>query len=246
MGFIIKKIIGYSLTPVPICLVLMAAGLVLLWRTKRQRLGKVLITVAFVLFLAFAYGVAGEPVIRALEQSYPPFDESTRVSAVVVLGGAHKDSDRVPATSCLGDASLVRLVEGIRIYRMQDDCTLVVSGHGVGAVMGQVALGLGVPEEDLVIEADARDTAAEAAFMRQFVGDRRFALVTSAYHMRRSMALFRKQGFDPVAAPAGYMFAGDRTIDVGTFFPGWKGIMRAERAHHELLGLVWSRFRGQI
>jgi len=72
--------------------------------------------------------------------------------------------------------------------------------------------------------------------------------VTSAFHMPRAVALFRKVGLRPVPAPADYEIKRSRETGITpeTFQPHADNFKRTEKAAYEYLGLVWARLRGAI
>jgi len=88
--FILKKIIGSALRPIPFCLEIAVIGFILLWFTKKQRTGKILVVTGFVLFIGFSYGPLPEALIEPLEYKYPPLisiPDANEIKWVVVLGG---------------------------------------------------------------------------------------------------------------------------------------------------------------
>lgn len=153
----------------------------------------------------------------------------------------------LPERNHVGATSLARVVEGVRIYRLQQaPCSLILSGNGASESMRAVALDLGVPAADIVVENDSADTKDQARLLRETLGDEPFALVTSASHMPRSMAMFRKQGLQPIAAPTQYLCKGDGHWTLSSLFPSAARIGTSERAAYETLGLVWAKLRGQL
>ena len=50
----------------------------------------------------------------------------------------------------------------------------------------------GIPKEDIIIHNTPKDTKEEAIKIKELLGDERFILITSASHMPRSMAIFKK------------------------------------------------------
>jgi uncharacterized SAM-binding protein YcdF (DUF218 family) len=82
--------------------------------------------------------------------------------------------------------------------------------------------------------------------VRRLVGDDRFVLVTSASHMLRSVALFRKQGMEPIPAPTDHWVKRSDGMSPYRFFPGAENLLKTEMAVHEYLGLAWAKIRGQI
>jgi uncharacterized SAM-binding protein YcdF (DUF218 family) len=141
---------------------------------------------------------------------------------VVVLGGGTSSDASLPPNAPLSDATLARLVEGVRVHRQLPGSRLVLSGADVfgwgsdAESMSALALALGVAREDIVVDAGSPDTETQARNIRQIVKGEPCVLVTSAAHMRRAIALFRKAGLDPI--PAAY----------------------------EYLGIAWAALRGKI
>jgi len=112
--------------------------------------------------------------------------------------------------------------------------------------MAQIAGLLGVKPQDISLESDSRDTADQAEIIAKKIGRERFILVTSAAHMPRSMALFRKRGLQPIPAPADFPAREPQGFDPSRFFPGAGGLGQVETALHEYLGLAWAWLRGEI
>jgi len=253
--FMFKKIVAPLFFPLSICLEIFLVGIFLLWFTRKQMAGKIIVTIGVATLVALSYGVASETLLRPLEYKYPPMtDVSTilDVKWVVVLSGGHTPDDQLPITGQLSDASLVRLVEGVQIHRKLPKSKLVLSGGGVfsavteAKVMMDVAIALGMNAKDLVLESESKDTKDQARLIHKIVGDSRFILVTSASHMPRSMVLFLKKGMHPIPAPIGHKVIKRKKITPSMFFPSAGRIEKTERAFYEYLGLAWAKLRGQI
>ncbi len=279
--FLFKKILSNFLFPLPFCLLICVIGLVFLWVTKRQRIGRTLVTLGVALLALLAYEPVANSLLSPLEQKYPPYGESraeSRVSSadarrstppsstssstldlrrstldyVLVLGGGGDPDPRVPVTSRLTDASMGRLIEGIRIYRDNPGSTLLLSGGGAFSKtsntdrMKAVAVALGVPKGDIKVESRSRDTEDQARFVKEMIGTDRLALVTSASHLPRSVALLRQVGLDPIPAPARHLAVHDPTLSPDDFFPRSFELYKSQRAVYEYLGIAWGKLRGQI
>ena len=230
--FLLKKIIAPFFFPVPLIFFLSLAGLFLLWFTSKQKIGKIFITAGFSVFILCSFSLTSDILIRPLESRYPPVSDETLLSGaeqlpemVVVLSGGHTSNTAFPMTSQIGQDSLTRLIEGIRIYRRIPGCKLLLSGGSVygpvpaAEAMARVARSIGVDEEDIIIEAESRDTDDQARIIKSMLGDRHFILVTSASHMPRSIALFRKLGMDPLPAPTMHKVIETEYWTAGQFFP---------------------------
>lgn len=259
--FLFKKIVGSLCMPLSLCLAALFVGLLLLWFTKRQRTGKVFITLGtLALALAGCFQLASL-ILQPLERAYPAIkDEAamariqaagTPVKWIVVLGGGHRANPGLPITSQISEASLVRLVEGIRLHRFLPESKLVLSEGGregflSGAeIFAEVAVALGVIREDIVVETQSRDTKDQARLIESIVGQDRFLLVTSAAHMSRAMALFQKRGVQAIPAPTNHLVRGKPEFRPLSLVPGSAGIGAAECLTREYLGLLWAKIRGQ-
>ena len=263
MLFLFKKIVTPFFLPLPFFLLISFLGLFLLWFTRRQRTGKALVTVGMCALALLSYGPISDALLAPLEYKFEPYKaenysrdlslkKGDKVKYVVVLGGGHSADPGIPVTSRLSDPSLKRLLEGIRIYRENPGSKLVLSGRGAfssipeARVAHDVARFLGVNEGDIILEPNSRDTKDQARLIRSIVGEDRFVLVTSALHLPRSMALFRKLGMDPIPGPAEVPPKQKRGLTPRSFFPQTEALDRSSRAIHEYLGLIWARLRGQI
>ena len=253
--FLLKKIVAPLFFPLSLCLEILLAGIFLLWFTRRQKAGKIIVSMGVVVLIALSYGVASETLLRPLEYKYPPMTDISAVldvEWVVVLSGGSSSDAHLPITGRLSHASLVRLVEGIRIHRKLLKSKLILSGGGAfntiaeAKSMADVAVALGMNDEEIVLESESKDTKDQARLIQKIVGNNRFVLVTSASHMPRSMALFEKRGMRPIPAPIGHKVKERQKITPAIFFPSAGRIEKVERAFYEYLGLVWAKLRGQI
>ncbi len=260
--FILKKIIASFLYPLPLSLLISFVGLYLLWFTTKQKTGKILISVGLIILTLFSYSVISDRLLRPLERKYDSFEMRGSLSVsetegesaikyVVVLGGGHSSDPELPLISQIGRSSLVRLIEGIRIYRKYPGAKLILSGGSVfgpvpvAEVLARVAIETGVPERDIILESKSKDTKDQAKFIKPIVSNEPFVLVTSASHMPRSMALFKKLGMNPIPSPIGHRVSERQGLSPHSFFPRRGNLRKAELAIHEYLGITWSKLMGQ-
>jgi len=261
--FLFKKILSQFFMPLSLCFIICTAGLILLWFTKRQRSAKVVITIGVVFLYLLSIEFFSDCLVVPFEGMYEPAAIQVRDVAdcridgkgfgfVVVLGGGHVSDPDLPVTSQAGAETLIRLVEGIRMHRRCPGSKLVLSGGAVfdtipnAEIMAVIACDLGIDRQDIIIEKESRDTKDEAVIIKDIVKDEPFLLVTSAYHMPRSMALFYKLGMNPVAVPTGHTVKSGKGIHPGLYHPGAESLSKADRAFHEALGMVWAKIRHQI
>lgn len=263
--FLFKKSVAPLFLPLPFCLLLLFAGLFLLWLTRRQRTGKLLVTLGTVSLALLGHPFVAETILRPLETAYPPLlldggartrsvqDAINPIQWVVVLGGGHATDPALPVTSRIAPDSLVRLVEGIRLYRKLPGSRLLLSGGSgpddpltVAEAMAQTAEILGISRSEMILETASRDTKDQARLIRPIIGTDRFVLVTTASHLPRAVALFQKQGLTPLPAPTEHKIAPRRSIHPGWFYPSAESLRNTRRAIYEYLGMRWAKWRGQM
>jgi uncharacterized SAM-binding protein YcdF (DUF218 family) len=260
--FCMKKLVSQFLYPLPWSSLILVAGLLLVLYSRRQKLGKSLIVIGLILLFGFSFVPLSDQLLYPLERPFTPLFTSHRpttqkmaaIQWIVVLAGGHGAAPHLPATSQLSPAALARVVEGVRMHRHLPHSKLVFSGGGVaegvsnGAVMAAAARELGVAPQHIVVGSLARDTHEEAVALRHVVGAGPFVLVTSASHMSRSMALFRKVGLHPIASPGDYKMrsAGKKHVRLGHFSPQPHALNDSTAAMHEYLGMLWSKLINQI
>jgi uncharacterized SAM-binding protein YcdF (DUF218 family) len=256
MAFWLKKVIGYWLMPLPFSLALILGG-ALLWRFSRfQRIARTL-TLTGILWLVLTSNVGiGTLLVGQLENRYPAQPDPAalaRCEFIVVLGGGHTPVPAWTPANQLSPSALSRIVEGTRLAHALPAARIIVSGpadkSGTGPsharIYADTAVSLGIARDRIHEISDARDTEQEAAAVARLTGDRPVALVTSAWHQPRSMALFQAQGVNALACPAD--FAARPPQPRLRDFLSWNlgGLERSTKAIYEHLGTTWSRLRGK-
>jgi uncharacterized SAM-binding protein YcdF (DUF218 family) len=261
MLFWLKKALTLPFLPLYFALFTGAIGSALLW-TKRQKLGRVLVTAAALSLLIFSNKGVALLLLGPLETRYAPIPEAatnaelpspvTVCRTIVVLGGGHSDTSQLSRVNQLSSSSLSRLAEAVRLARLLPDATLIVSGNNGpdhpshAQILAEAARSLGVAADRIVRLDDTRDTEDEALELARRLDHKPFLLVTSAWHLPRAMTLCENVGLHPVPAPADFM------VHPGEDVTGWNlfawdlgALERSTKAIHERLGLFWVRLRGR-
>ncbi|MGM0788445.1 MAG: ElyC/SanA/YdcF family protein, partial [Thermodesulfobacteriota bacterium] len=147
--------------PLPVVLVLLVVGLILLVAGRRRRLGIGFIAAGTVLLLMVSFPWLSERALMDLEQDYPVLREPPQAEWIVVLGGGSRDNQSLPPASRLGESSMYRLAEGVRIAKLLPDARLVTSGGGsdsgdlsTAEIMEQVAVGWGIDASRIITLTD--------------------------------------------------------------------------------------------
>jgi uncharacterized SAM-binding protein YcdF (DUF218 family) len=244
--------------PLTLAILLLALGLVL---RKRRAWGPVLAAAALLLILIFGSPWTAHALVQSLEDRYPdrPVEEMPAAQAIVVLGGSlhipnrfHREIGLVEPTD--------REHRAVRLYKAGKAPIVVATGgnqpvpggitqvpesHVMSALMQQ----WGVPESAILVEDRSINTRENAAFTFAMLSARqirRILLVTSAMHMPRAAATFRKAGFDVIAAPADFHTGWTRLDLPLNWWPSAHSLDQCDIAVKEWLGVLVYRIRGWI
>jgi uncharacterized SAM-binding protein YcdF (DUF218 family) len=242
------------LTPLLFVLALAVGGVFVL--AGRRRAGAVVVLSTTGVLLLLSVQPVTDLLIRPLEDAYPPpsVQELSDCGAVVILGGGVRKL--VPGEdgwSFPGAEPLSRLVAGFRARRTPLE-TVVVSGGQVwedaeaepeADAMKRLLVELGVPEGSVVAEGESRNTWENARNSARILAEKgvsRAVLVTSAFHMGRSMLSFRAAGVDCVPFCADYK-AHRGTYRLLDFLPDFGSLEASFQALHEYVGLLSYKLR---
>lgn len=179
---------------------------------------------ALLVLVVSAWTSLGALMLHPLEDRFVrPEPAPQRVDGIILLGGGFQGSVNLARRGYeLNDAG-DRVVEAAVLARLYPDAKVVVSG-GTGSLLFEgeadadsaprLLSALGVAPERLVLEGRSRNTYENAVFSAEMLDPQpgqTWLLVTSAFHMPRSMALFRKAGFAVVPWPTDYKTSGTET-----------------------------------
>jgi uncharacterized SAM-binding protein YcdF (DUF218 family) len=223
MFFVISKVLAYFTLPSNDILLLMLLGVLLLF-TRFARAGRRLLVLGCVLMIVFGVLPTGRMLLSALEERFPAWDASRGEPAgFIILGGSidPEISDLHKTTAISGAAE--RLTAVPLLAKRYPNAKFIFTG-GNASVFGGLAEAdyvvplfesFGVPRERVAIETESRNTAENAEFTRKIVLPKpgeRWVIVTSAFHMPRSIGSFRAAGFDVEAYPVDWRILGPASI----------------------------------
>jgi uncharacterized SAM-binding protein YcdF (DUF218 family) len=106
--------------------------------------------------------------------------------------------------------------------------------------MKDVLESLGVPSSAIIVEPESRNTFENARHVRRMVTETNFSgskilLVTSAFHLPRATAIFRKQGLEVVPVPSSFL-SGNHYGWITGLLPDPVNICRTQTAIKEYVG----------
>jgi uncharacterized SAM-binding protein YcdF (DUF218 family) len=261
MFFYLAKGVWFLLQPSTLIALLIGYGAILIW-TGWARWGRRFVSVGAILLLVAGLSPLGNTLILPLEDRFPRanLDAPPPPAGLVILGGAE---DRLVGTArsapALNEAA-ERIVEAAMLGRRFPEAKIAFSGGDAGILYktgseaeGAESLltGLGVPRDRLILEAKSRDTYENAVFLKEELtragelgAGKRWVLITSAYHMPRSIGAFRAAGFDIEAWPVDYRTRGTSDF-IRPFDKVSEGLRRVDVATREWAGLLAYWLRGR-
>lgn len=250
--FLLKKILGDLLMPVPIALLLLCWALLLMLRRKTRWLGFIVVVMVTAILFVASYAPLTNQFISRFESQIPQYQPTgAAIDYIAVLGSWHQSVTTQPVTSELNPTAIVRLAEGIRIYRLNPGSRMIFTGYR-GVLKDQVsypeklrelAVSLGVPAADILVLNGPQDTREEAQLLAAEFSDQTLVLVTSAIHMPRALLLFNQAGLNPIPAPTDYL---SKPFTSWWVFPAAKTLAHTEYWAHEQLGLLWVNVVTQV
>ncbi len=212
-----------------------------------------------IIILSLALGIVSTPAVsvliaRPLESPYRNPElllPADNIQAVTVLSGGIYQG---PAEEfeLPGDSTIQRVNRGVKFFLESGADYLIMQGRlseGPGdrmvQLMAEQAIRLGVDEDRIILESESTNTMEHPYFLSNLnliAQDAELAVITSAWHLRRSELAFNNyyENISPVPAEfISYNLPGG----INNFFPQVSGLRRSTRAIHEYIGMIWYYLR---
>jgi uncharacterized SAM-binding protein YcdF (DUF218 family) len=252
MLFVLQKIIWYIIVPPASLFLLITAGLLLLKR--HRRIGKIFVLSGLGLFYLLSLSSVADIILQPLEHAHPVLiNDKISADAVVVPGAGSVDLKWMGAAPDPSAESGIRLLKGVQLARKLQLPLVVCGGNGEpfatdlrdADAMATVALGLGISRQQLIVENESRNTLENSHAVRRLVKGNLIILVTSAYYMRRAVAMFERRGFTVIPAPV-YFLSQHRKMNLSALIPGAGNLGGSSVGIAEWISMGWWSVRGEI
>ncbi len=255
--FIASKILALLTQPLWWVVALLVSACLIL--PRKPVLGRRIAAAALTILLVLGWQPIPEWAIRELESSYTEFSPQANLKdfvGVIVLGGGTEIGYVAQAHGqpLLTNAA-ERLTAPVAMLRRNPHLRLVYTGGegewlGVGPSEAERARmffdSMGVPLQQVAYESVSRNTYENAVLTAQLPNmdkTHRWLLVTSAFHMPRSMATFTKIGWNVTAYPVDFRTGRDTPW---TRYSLRDGVANWQLLLHERLGLLAYRITGRL
>jgi uncharacterized SAM-binding protein YcdF (DUF218 family) len=255
--FVLSKTLGIMLLPTNFLIGVGLLGAILL-ATRFASLGRKLLIASVVLLAICGFSPLGNWLLYPLESRFPAWD-ATRgpPDGIVVLGGPIDPELSSAHNTAVFHGSVDRLIVAAELAHRYPHLRIVYSGGNSNLVFDDsvketdyalaVFEELGISSDRLTMEGRSRNTAENAEFSKALAlpkNGERWLLVTSAYHMPRSIGVFRKAGFAVEPYPVDWRVGGRSDLLAFSIYL-IDGLGRVEVAMREWMGLAAYRMSGK-
>ncbi len=174
--------------------------------------------------------------------------------AIVVLGGGVQTvRARGEILAQLQSTPSLRILEAMRLYKLLHPRVVVVSGgiadsrielRPEAEQMAKALALVGVPPDRIVIDSEAKTTHDHPRTVGPLLAARhvsQFVIITSPMHMRRSLGVFRAQGYHPVGSAS--VLQSEQLTSRPLFLPNDDSVLLSNEALYEYAAslMYWCR-----
>lgn len=246
--FVFSKVAWVVLSPTMLLSLLVILGTLFLLAGYRQRALKVLLPTSLI-YLSLMVMPVGDWLIQPLEKRIqPPQQLPSTIDGIIVLGGGEDIATTIswqqPQTGEAGDRYFgVAYLAGKYpqvpvIFTGGNNSLRFDAGETPAQLNRQLLTWVGIDEQRLIIEPQSRNTHENFLRLKTVLPKRNglYLLVTSAYHMPRTIGVAEKQGVTVIPYPVDYRSqkADMRKIN----FALYEQLEKLETAWREWVGLT--------
>jgi uncharacterized SAM-binding protein YcdF (DUF218 family) len=150
-------------------------------------------------------------LVSPLENWYqiPPKEEIKKCDAFVVLGGGVRtNAPFLEIKNIPMEDSFIRTMTAVKLHQAFPEKYIIITGYSSSEevseaqIVKKLLVYFGVDEKKIITEDKAKDTFQNALYIKKLAdlnAFKKICLITSAYHMPRSMFLFQQVGFNKTA-----------------------------------------------
>lgn len=247
-----KAITAFILPPGIFILIIVWVSLAMVY-SRRWKLGAMNLIVGLMLWTLSTAPVADLLMLGLESELSIPANPSGDV--IVLLGGALIEGvPDLTGPSAPSPLMMSRIVTTVRLYQRLRLPIIVTGGRvyddadsAVAAIAKRFMIDLGVPENLILVEDRARDTAQNARFTVAICHQQGFTkpiLLTDGHHLKRARMAFDAAGMRVTPFPA--CFLGSRNVSYTWrhLLPRAVSLSTSTRALHEYLGIFYYRMLG--
>jgi len=252
MFFYLSKILVFLISPS------FWVFFLLIWSIKTKiegRAKKLLITGLSILYICSNSFIVDE-LFRFYEPASKDFDYSKKYTGAIVLGGVGSIDMRLQKINFGYSAD--RLFQALPLAYSKNIGTVIFTGgsgsieypdHKEAIYVKKYLKSIHFPDSSIIIEYNSRNTYENAIFTKHIVDsinpNGNYLLITSAYHMPRSLAVFKKAGYKNITPFITNKVSGPRRITFYHLFIPYKdAFFSLQYLIHEWVGFLAYKIKG--
>jgi uncharacterized SAM-binding protein YcdF (DUF218 family) len=224
MYFVFSKLLLIFILPFSWFLAFLIAALIV----KKQHLKRRFLIISAIIILLFSNPFLFSVFAHYWDIRPVPLKKTGAYSCVIVLGGFSGDDKKGHGYF---NSSADRFIEALKLLTTGKVTHILISSGNGGLIRDNFAEAdwvqtqlkqLNVPDSCVLIENRSRNTIENAAFSKIILDKNHlqppYVLVTSAFHMRRSLNIFKKTKLDVIPYPCNYI-AGEKSLSLDGLIP---------------------------
>lgn len=255
MFFILSKILAFLIAPYTWLFFGLLFLLKKVWNTPFKKYVLTLTVFMYVISNSFLM----DEVVRAWEYCDDDiYLKDTKYDLAIVLGGMGRIDERQNRFDFgfSGD----RLFQTLELYHKKRVNKLLITGgsgsiskpnHREAIYIKKYLQSISIPDSSIIIENNSKNTYENAVFTKHILDSLQFKgsilLVTSSFHMRRSLAIFNKAGYKNFTPFVTNKFTGLRKFEFDyCFIPNVEAVFSLNLILHEIAGYVTYKLKGYL
>jgi len=254
MFFFLSKTVTFIFMPLSVIVLLFLVSIFV----KRARVKKICFWSAFGLLLFFSNDIISNELMRLWEIPTRPYSEVKTYRLGIVLTGTTMTKE-FPDDRVYFSKGADRVTHTVELYKMGRLEKILISG-GSGRLRQEdepeankfrkAMLMMGVDSADIIIENETRNTYESAVAVKEMLTrmnytDKDCLLITSAFHMRRSLACYRKAGLNVDNFTTDF-YTHKRDYHLDAIIPSLEAISIWQKLIKEWLGFAAYKAAGYV
>ena len=264
MNFLfLSKLLPLFVYPLGITCICLLIALILSFKRSKYTFTPILL--ALILLLTTGNSRVSQYLLKSLEWQNLPPQEMPTADAIVVLSGSTKSvayPRTLPDLNEHGD----RVIYAAQLYKEEKAPLILLSGGRIqwygdekpeSQDMAKILELMGVPQSAILQEGKSVNTHENAIFTQSILEEQniqKILLVTSAFHMPRSLKIFQHLGIDAIPAPTDFYISQQELQEVDhsiqstilSFIPNTRNLDKTTMVLKEYLGTIIYWLRGWL
>lgn len=255
MFFILSKILAFLIAPYTWLFFGLLYLLKKVWHTPFK---KYVLTLTIFMY-AISNSFLMDEVVRAWEYCDDDiYLKETKYDIAIVLGGMGRIDERQNRFDFgqSGD----RLFQTLELYHKKRVGKILITGgsgsvskphHREAEFIKKYLKSISIPDSNIITENNSKNTYENAVYTKHILDSLQFKgsilLVTSSFHMRRSLAIFHKAGYKNITPYVTNKITGLRKFDFDhCFIPNAEALFGLNLILHEIVGYATYKLKGYL